>query len=183
MKPPMHWRGPIATAVLSLAWGGTWADDAAIRREDQLKAAYLLNFVKFIEWPAAAAGETLTVCFLGASSIYDALQGSLRGKRIGGHALEARRIAEADGFGGCQVLYAEAAQSANLHLQPQDPRPPVLTISDGKAFASNGGVIELYTDSNRLKFIINMDNARRAGLRVGSALLQLATVIDQEGGK
>jgi hypothetical protein len=170
----------IALAMVSQL---AWADAATTQRENQLKAAYLLNFVKFIEWPSLAAGDALNVCFLGASSVYEVLSVGLDGKRVNGRALTAREIPSGTQVSGCHVVYADANKSQELNLTSQDPRLPVLTVSDAKKFALNGGVIELFTDSNRLRFIINIDNARRSGLRIGSGLLQLATVIDKEGGK
>jgi hypothetical protein len=53
-------------------------------------------------------------------------------------------------------------------------------VSDAKEFLRNGGIIELFTDENRLKFNINVDNAHRAGLRISSSLLQLAAAVEQE---
>jgi hypothetical protein len=155
------------------------ADEASARREDQLKAAYLLNFVKFVEWPDAAFGEPLRLCFLGAASVRDAMAAGIESQRVGTRALAVRAIEESDKTDGCSVLYFDENRAATVQLGVAEPRLALLTVSDAKAFARNGGIIELFTDHNHLRFIINVDNARRAGLRVSSDLLQLAAAIQQ----
>jgi hypothetical protein len=59
----------------------------------------------------------------------------------------------------------------------------VLTVSDAKAFIRNGGMIELFADSNRLRFNVNVGNAHRAGLRISASLLELAAAVDKGGAK
>jgi hypothetical protein len=155
------------------------ADEADVRRETQLKSGYLLNFVKFVEWPLAAPGEPLTVCFLGAASMRETLEVGIESKRVGSRPLAVRQIEESNKTDGCNVLYVEEKQALPPQFASREPRPPILTVSDAKEFAHKGGIIELFTDANHLRFIINVDNAHRAGLRISSSLLQLAAAVEQ----
>ena len=155
------------------------ADEADARRETQLKSGYLLNFVKFVEWPPAAPGEPLTVCFLGASSMRETLEAGIENKRAGTRPLAVRQIEVSDKTDGCNVLYVEEKWALPAQIASRDPRPPILTVSDAKEFTHNGGIIALFTDANPLRFIINVDNAHLAGLRISSSLLQLAAVVEQ----
>jgi hypothetical protein len=148
-------------------------------REDQLKAAYLFNFVKFVEWPAAI-GETLTVCFIGGGGVQEALAINIDKKRVGARNLAARQVdASSSALKSCNVLYVDSASlsaSDGLLRSVQT----ALTVSDASGFARNGGMIELFTESNRLRFSVNIENTRRAGLKISSSLLQLAATVEKE---
>lgn len=162
-------------AALVLAPVKVHADDVQ-RREDQFKAAYLFNFVKFVEWPAGVAADTLTVCFLGGEGVHEALASGIDAKRVGPRKLVARQLGRPATVEDCEVLYADAASvdpSLAVGL-------PVLTISDAPQFAANGGMIELFTENHRLRFVINIGNVHRAGLRMSSDLLKLAASVRRE---
>jgi hypothetical protein len=162
-------------AALVLATVNVHADDVQ-RREDQFKAAYLFNFVKFVEWPTDAPADTLTVCFLGGAGVHEALTSAIESKRVGGRKLIARQLDAPATVAGCEVLYADAASvdtsiAAGL---------PVLTVSDAPQFATRGGMIELFTENHRLRFVINVANVHKAGLRISSDLLKLAASVQRE---
>jgi YfiR/HmsC-like len=155
------------------------ADEADGQREAQLKSGYLLNFVKFVDWPVVAPDEPLTVCFLGAANMREILQVGIGSKRIGTRPLAVRQIEDSSKTEGCNVLYIEEKRTVTSPFAPHEPPLPLLTVSDAKEFAHHGGIIELFTEANHLRFIINVDNAHRAGIRVSSSLLQLAAVVEQ----
>ena len=165
-----------AVACMGFATIASADDSAAVRREAQFKAAYLFNFVKFVEWPAAV-GDTLTVCFVGGEGVLEALADGIDAKRIGARKLAARRLDGAAPAEGCNAVYIDEASSASVTALIGARQDSVLTISDAKAFASQGGMIELFTDSNRLRFNINIDAAQKAGLRISSSLLSLAASV------
>lgn len=168
-------------AAACCAVPAAWADEASALRADQLKAGYVFNFAKFVEWSPTAATEPLTVCFLGAAGVHDAFAMDIRNKRAGTRPMAARRIETLDEVPSCDVLYVDAQA---LNDEGDAPTTPgLLTVSDAKAFVRRGGVIELFTDSNRLRFNVNVGNAQRAGLRISSNLLQLAAAVEKEGAK
>lgn len=159
--------------------GPSRADESDIRRATQLKSGYLLNFVKFVEWPQSAPGEPLTICFVGAESMFATLAAGIGDKHIGTRPLAVRQIDETGKTDGCNALYVEDKYALTMQFASREPRLPMLTVSDAKDFAHNGGIIELFTDANHLRFIINVDNAHLAGLRISSNLLQLAAAVEQ----
>ena len=177
----IHSSSACAAALVALAVTGALAAAESIRREDQLKAAYLVNFVKFIEWPSAAADEPLVICFVGATGIRDALASGIENKHVGSRPLSARSVETSQLPTYCSVLYVDGAMT--LGAFQLDAGAHVLSVSDAKGFARNGGIIELFTDSNRLRFAINLDNAQKAGLRISSSLLQLAATVEKGSGK
>lgn len=162
-------------AALVLAAANVHADDVQ-RREDQFKAAYLFNFVKFVDWPAGAPVDTLTVCFLGGQGVREALDNGISAKYVSARQLIARQLESPATAASCQVLYADAASASKAIAAGL----PVLTVSDAPQFAKNGGMIELFTENHRLRFVINVANVNRSGLRISSDLLKLAANVYRE---
>jgi hypothetical protein len=169
----------LAVAMLVSVPPGAVADEASVSREDQFKAAYLFNFLKFVEWPPSVPSDVLTVCFVGGSGVYEALGTGLDEKRAGARRLVLRRLKPAESAVDCNALYLEASASRDVRVATVSAAP-ILTVSDASAFATSGGMIELFADSNRLRFNINMGHAQRVGLRISSSLLQLAAAVEKE---
>jgi YfiR/HmsC-like len=173
-----------ALLLLSSALGVDALSAESTGREDQLKAAYLLNFVKFVQWPEAKTDGTVVVCFLGENTVHETFAASITGKKIRERPLAARQLAALEPVDGCDVIYiATAVSTAAGAAQFLGVERPVLTVSDVVGFTRNGGIIELFVEKNRLRFKVNIDAARRAGLQVRSDLLQLAASVETAGAK
>jgi hypothetical protein len=170
----------ILTSVLLALLAAVPARSAGeqVERVDQLKAAYLINFVKFVEWPPAALSDAVTICFIGGKGLHDALVVGSESKRIGSRRVFVRELQPPAGVEGCNVLYREAPISAATRM-PAENVLPILTVSDAEGFVHQGGMIQFFTKSNRLRFNINVDSARKAGLHISSSLLQLAAVVEK----
>jgi hypothetical protein len=150
------------------------AQDAAEQRAEEFKAAYLFNFVKFVEWPDAVVTDTLNVCFIGGETVYQAFVTGIETKRAGSRRLTAQRLSPSDSLKGCHALYLDTpANSSDARLRAL-AELPILTVSDAKFFADQGGIIEVFAAKNRLRFIISVESAQRAGLRISARLLQLS---------
>jgi len=169
-------------AVLLLFAAGSMriaqADDLDVGREEQMKAAYLFNFAKFVEWPVSAQGP-IRVCFIGAQGVHAFMTASAAGKTIGARSITTVMLQSADSRLGCDVIYLGASVDANALMQDA-PSTAALTVSDVDDFTRHGGIIRLFKHENRLRFDINLDNARRAGLKISSNLLKLASRVEQE---
>lgn len=149
------------------------AAEVAQDRQAQMAAAYVFNFVKFVEWTEGSTADTLEVCFLGAAEVRNALAVSTAAKRAGNRRLVVRGVESSQSLASCHVVYV-GEQSAGISAHR------ALTIGESEDFTRDGGIIRLYTESNRLRFIVNVDNAKREGIQVSSNLLKLATQV--EGG-
>lgn len=163
-------------ALLGAATAAQAIADDASSRLDQLMAGYVLNFTKFVEWPESSHPAQLVICVAGNPGLYHALRTGGGGASAGARQVIVREIEDTGSIAGCHVLYMEQP----AHVAQLDTAAPLLTVSDVSGFADAGGTIELYTQQNRLRFIINLENARRAGLRISSNLLQLAAAV-QDG--
>jgi YfiR/HmsC-like len=165
-----------ATLMVLPAIAAVGAADTAL--DVAVKAAFLFNFAKFTEWPALPPGAPLIVCIAGDDEIAAALVETVRGQSITGHAIEVRRSPDSAAWQACHFLFIGDAETRRPTGRVDGIRTqPVLTVSDGKGFSQTGGIIELYAESGRMRFAINVDAADRAGLRLSSRLLGLARVV------
>jgi hypothetical protein len=145
--------------------------------EYQVKATYLYNFVKFIEWPGQPAGP-LNICVAGRNPFGTVLDDLLANETINGRPVRSRVILEPDP--GCQVVFVPSGAAATAYLRAARGAP-VLTVGEESDFIELGGIISLYLDSNNVRFTINPSAAERAKLRISSRLLTLARIVDDMG--
>jgi hypothetical protein len=151
-------------------------------REYRLKAAFILNFVQFTEWPAetfATQEDPLVVGLVGDDPFGGALDQVVRGKRINGRDLVYRHFRSTEAVGGCHILFvstSERGRLGELVRKLQSGRQRVLLVSDIENFGAAGGVISFFTEGNKMRFEINVDAADRFGLRFSSKLLKLARI-------
>lgn len=149
-------------------------------REYQLKAAFIYNFVQFVDWPSGAFPDR-TAPFVLATVGDDPFQGALdravSGKAVGGHALVVRHFARGPDVKGCQLLFVPEGQEEQFAAALQKlASAPVLTVGETEGFARQGGMIRFYEEDNRLRFEINPAAAQKVGLRISSRLLKLARI-------
>lgn len=144
--------------------------------EYKLKAAFLLNFAKFTTWPVGISRQNFTLCVLGEDPFGAAFTG-IESKTIAGKPIELVLTRDITQTGKCQLVYVSASEGGQLDriLQAFNGRP-VLMVSDIDAFAADGGIIEFVTQ-DRLGFIINLTQAKRAGLKINASLLNLAAKV------
>jgi hypothetical protein len=169
--------------VATLAQGaGAAADDRTKPATDvAVKAAFLHNFAKFTEWPALARGARIVFCIVGNDGIAAALVEMTRGRNIESHMLEIRQTQDGDAWPACHLLFvAEAESRRSAGGLSAVKTLPVLTVSDGKGFSQEGGIIEFYVDGVTIRFAINVDAAERSRLRISSRLLALARVVHND---
>lgn len=166
----------IVLGILSRPTNCLAADDAL----EQFKAVYLFNFAKLSIWPATAPAGVLTICFIGAPGVRDLIERDTGGKLIGARRIAVRSLGSSQGADDCSIIYIEATAVGSSTLLASAPAY-ALTVSDARDFAHHGGMIELFFKDNRLRFIINLDNARLAGLKMSSSLLALASKVEQLG--
>lgn len=151
--------------------------------EAAVKAAFVYNFAKFVEWPAAreARSGRLHLCIWGAEPLGGALNG-LAGKPVRKWTIEVRSEAHSTGTAGCDIVFVGntlTRAEAEAALK-QSSVPGTLTIGDRPDFAAAGGVINMYRSGARIRFEVNLTAARQAGLRISAKLLRLAKIIGQK---
>lgn len=142
--------------------------------EYQVKAGFIFNFARMVEWPARSRGPTLRLCMLGDDP-FGPIKEQIAGKLVDGRKLEIRMLDTAGEAAGCDMLFIAASASHDLtKLLAATKGVPVLTIGDSEGLAAQGLVIGFYRSGDEVRFEINIDAAARAGLQVSSRLLNLA---------
>jgi hypothetical protein len=168
----------LAITGLPLAVSALTADEYAV------KAAYLYNFAKFVEWPPASFATDnapLLICVMGDNPFGEALT-NLHGKRVGAHAVAVQELPSSQEAPSCHIVFITRSQQPRLkNLLATLSGRPVLTVSDIDNFTQGGGIIGLIEIEQRIQFVINTSAASRAGLKISSQLLKLAIVVDSNG--
>lgn len=149
--------------------------------EYQVKAAFLYNFARFIEWPVESfKGENLplVVGVLGDDPFGGALDQTLNGKSINGRPLIARRLKWGQNLRDCHLLFICPSEKKRLvQILDSLKGAGVVTISDLDNFCQQGGLIGFILEENKVRFVININVAEQARLRISSKLLSLAKAV------
>ena len=149
--------------------------------EYQVKAAYLANFGRFVEWPnsvAVAKSESFNICVLGHDPFGGALDAAVSGETIDRVPIAAKRISRPQDALDCRVLFISSSEDSQLRevLAALD-KTSVLTVSDMPQFARRGGMVQFLLDGNRVRFEVNLAATQRVGLNLSSELLKLAIAV------
>ncbi len=151
-------------------------------REYQIKAAFIYNFLKFVDWPRDAlpdGSETINICVLRDDPFADALE-SIKGKTVKSRRVAVRRIEPGRELETCQVVFIGSSEGKRLPRVIESLQGlNVLTVGEMDRFVELGGIINFFVQNNRLRFEINVNSAERAGLKLSSQLLSLAKVVRQ----
>ena len=148
--------------------------------DDQVKAAFLLNFLKFVTWPETAeGGAPIEVVVIGNDDLAKALEQAAAGQAIGGRPIVVRAVRPSRDIGSTpHLLYIGASERARLPvLLRQCEGKAVLTVGDGTGYGTAGVVLNFYVSDTRIRFEANTTAAARAGLQISSHLLRLARIV------
>lgn len=144
--------------------------------ETEVKAAFIYNFTKFVEWPVGAlpADAPMQLCVLGKDEVGNRLR-QLHGREAQGRPLQVRYLSSIDERAGCHVLFIARDNEEQLgQLLKTLTDHTILTVSDARDFTRKGGMIELYVESSRVQFMVNLGPAQQSGLKISARMLQLA---------
>ena len=150
--------------------------------ENRIKAAYLLNFARFVTWPEAAFKNSvapIVLCVLGEDPIDSALP-TIQYKRVQNRPLEIRRIKSLGELPSCHMLFVgKAAETSVQQILSALGDRPVLTVSSLPGFSMKGGMLTFIESENKIRFEVNLATTRTAGLSISSRLLKLARLVPQ----
>ena len=171
---------PSLVVLISLLLVGTSAIVTAQSSDDEyrVKAAFLFHFAQLVDWPAntpTGADNSLYLCTFGEDPFQGALESTVEGKAIENRVIRIRHLLRPEDMQGCRILFLGKAQSKHIPMLLADLRnAPVLTVGETPGFLAAGGMVCFLLQENKVRFEINLDAARSAGLKIGSRLLVLA---------
>jgi len=173
-----------ATLLPSVAARDVQAAQANL--EYEVKAAFLYNFAKFVEWPSTAfvtPEAPLVFCIIGPNPFDGRLERVVNDRTANGRRIEVREEVAAGQTSGCHLIFVpepeEDVVARVLHASTAAQEAPVLTVGETQGFAEAGGMIELVVDEGRVRFDINAGAAEREGLKLSSQLLKLARRVEK----
>lgn len=148
------------------------------------------HFAEFVEWPESAnegtkgASRTINFCVLGRDLFGNSLDESILGRPVGDREPIVARGKKFEDLGECDVLFVSSSETRlQSKILDRLKRSAVLTVGEAKDFAEKGRIIQFVPQGDRVHFLINVDAAGRAGLKIRAALLALAQVVHDGAGK
>ena len=174
LRHPVLWTA----LLLVLCFPGYGGSETSVG-EYSLKAAFIYNFSKFVEWPESAFRGKREFCIatLGRTPL-DRELASLTGKNVQGHSIVFRRLNNPEDAAQCQVLFISRSEQANLDgILDTLKDLPVLTIAEGEDFCKRGGMLSLQKENGKIVFDVNYRETQRSKLKPNSQLLKLARKI------
>ena len=148
--------------------------------EYQVKAAFLFNFTKFLEWPPEAMGrpdEPFVIGVVGADPFGNYLDDIITGEKMMAHPMMVKRFASPAEIDRCHILFINVPGKTSEVLNALKGKS-ILTVSDDNNFSRNGGVIRFFTQNETIHLEINIKAAKTANLNVSSKLLRIAKIYE-----
>jgi hypothetical protein len=168
-------------SLLLLAGGATHAQDSQ-PTEYQIKAAFLFNFARFVDWPPQAVPQpTSPIVFgiLGDNPFHDELARTIRDKKVDEHPMAVKEFKSAAQATNCHILFISTSEKKRLpEILKTLKGSSVLTVSETDRFTEDGGMINFVLQGTKIRLQINNAAATQAGLKISSKLLSIALRTD-----
>jgi hypothetical protein len=152
---------------------------AEVPKEYQVKAAFLYNFTRFVEWPAgrfADDASPIVIGVLGQNPFGDELEKAIAGRTVNGRSIMAKSVTAAEEISGVHILFVPAGAENRVPAAVWQ-NTGILTVGETEAFAAPGGTITFVREGDKVRFAINLGSAERSGLKLSAQLLKLATAV------
>jgi hypothetical protein len=147
--------------------------------EYQVKAAFIYQFINFIEWPPESKfndSPSINLCIIGDDPFGRAIE-DMRSKTIKGKRPAIKRFNSFKEARNCHIIFIPASEKDNAgQILKSFRKTTVLTVGDAQEFAAKGAIISFFIERNKVRFIVNTEAARRSGLKISAKLLKLAKI-------
>lgn len=165
----------VAFGLLACAAWGHAASTEPRPGEYEVKAAYLYNFAKFVEWPAAAKRDVFVIGVLGRDPFGPVLDHAVAGKTVGDRKLVVRRFSDPNQVDDVDVLFIASSEAGRMsEVLRQLEGTPTLTVGETDEFVGRGGMVGFRVRDDVVRFDVDLDQSARAGLKVSSQLVRVA---------
>ena len=150
-----------------------------VSKEYQIKAAFLYNFTKFVEWPPASfANETspIVIGVVGRNPFDRELEKILQGRTVQGRPIVVKPVATPGDLAATHLLFVPAGEETRVAPAAWQ-KSAIIVVGESEAFTAQGGTITFTQEADKIRFAINLEAAERVGLRISSQLLKLASSV------
>jgi hypothetical protein len=173
----------ISHGALTTLVAATPAPSPQAVSEYKVKAAFLFNFAKFVEWPERQRDtESVTIGVVGFDPFGENLDQAVRDKMVGSKSIAIRRFVGLEQMEPCDILFISRSESSRLdEILTALDGTATLTVGEDDEFVRKGGIIRFFTQESKIRFEINLDAAEYEGLRLSSRLLQVARTVAGKG--
>ena len=172
---------------LSAIIGSNHAAEPPVLSEYQVKALFLFNFAKYVDWPTNAfidGHAAIVIGLVGQDNFGDVFTEMIAGKSVNGRPVVVRRVGSEPEYKGCQILFVSASEKTHLpEILNAVQDSAIVTVGETEQFLAQGGIINFTKKANRVHLEINLDTARRVNLKLSSKLLSVADVVLGKSGE
>ena len=177
----------LAASVWLMFTASVRAQEVDESKAIKVKAAYLYNFAKFIQWPDTAFEDDkapFVIGVLGDDPFGRILDDTVKGKKIAERSVTIRRFSwkeeeDRTSLKDCHILFISGSeQNRRDEIFAALKGHPVLVVSDIHEFARDGGMVEFVLEEGRIVFEITREALEKAELKVSSRLLKLARIVE-----
>jgi hypothetical protein len=169
-----------AVVALTCTVGAQAASQPPSLSEYDIKAVFLLNFARFIEWPATegAGSGPIVIGVLGSDPFGHLLDNVVKGEKVNNRPVVVKRITNPEDAVGCAALFISRSERPRIaQILQRLTGHAILTVSDIPEFAEAGGMVGLVSDKGKIRLQINVDVAKAAKLEISSKLLRPAQIV------
>jgi hypothetical protein len=172
---------PVGVIVAMIIAFSVVVPRASAQSEDQVIAASLFNFARYVEWPENAFDRRdapVLICMLDSKDFGDVVSDTVSGKTVDRRPVAVSQTTDILKAGGCHILFiGRGFEKSHQDAVAALGGSSVFSVADQEGFASAGGIANFDRADNRMRFEINPDAAKKAGLKISSRLLRLAQVV------
>jgi hypothetical protein len=171
----------VAAALLILPGAAVRAQAPPAVSENAVKAAFLVKFGSFVEWPPgtfARADQPLVIGISGDDTIAAELDRLATGRSVDGHPLAVKRLAEGAPTAGVHILYLAARRESRLQDALEAAAGPVLTVTSQPGALALGSVLNFITEEGRVRFAASLTSAEARNLKLSARLLAVAQAVE-----
>jgi YfiR/HmsC-like len=176
-----HWVGKIACFfwLMVFLFGSRTIHAQTSMGEYQVKALFLCNFVKYVDWPDNASSPII-IGILGQDNFNGSLAHAVEGKNFNGRPIIIKHLSTDDDVGGCAILFISASENSRLdEILGKTGTLPILTVGEDETFLQKGGIINFALKEDKIHLQINLKVAQKVNLQISSKLLSVADIVNE----
>jgi hypothetical protein len=152
--------------------------------ESEIKAGFLYNFTKFVQWPPetfANPNSPFVLGVIGSNPFGDLLTDAAAGKTVDGRAVLVKQFRHEEDFSACQILFVSSSEKKRTaQMLEQLKGASVLSVGEGDAFTQAGGMIAFIIEGDKVRLAINLEAAQAARIKISAKVIAVARLVGRQ---